>query len=76
MLVISRQAPAPMDPNTYIRTVIVDQQLVNIRPAMYLLQLHRSGISEYNDLLHRKMLRSVQVHPELQTWVAIWRQKV
>jgi hypothetical protein len=70
MLVISRQAPAPMDPDTHIRNVTVDQQLANIRPATYLPQLNSRRMGEYGDLRHRKMLT------ELQTWVAIWRQKV
>jgi hypothetical protein len=66
MRVISRQAPAPMDPDTHIRKVTVDQQLANIRAATCPPQLN-SRTGEYSDLPHRKMLISVQVHPELQT---------
>ena len=75
MRVISRQAHAPMDPDTHIRNVAVDQQLANIRAVTYLPQLNRRT-GEYSDLPHRKMLIIVQVHPEVQTWVAIWRRKI
>lgn len=62
---ISRQAPAPMDPDTHIRNVTVDQQLANIRPAKCLPQLSSSRMGEYSDLFaSQKMLISVRFIPD------------
>jgi hypothetical protein len=63
MLVISRQAPAPMDPDTHIRNVTMDPQLTNICPVMYLPQLNSNRMGEYGTLRHKKMLISVRFIP-------------
>ena len=63
MLVVSRQAPAPMDPDTHIRNVTVDQQFASIRPDTCLPQLSSSKMGEYSDLPLRKMLISARFIP-------------
>jgi hypothetical protein len=61
---ISRQATAPMDPDTHIRNVTIDQQLANIRPATCLPQLSSSRMGNYNGLFaSQKVLIRVRFIP-------------
>ena len=71
MRVISRQAHAPMDPDTHIRNVAVDQQLANIRAVTYLPQLNNRR-SKYGDLLQIKaLIITIRFIPNYsRTWVA------